>query len=137
MNVVDQSPRHNPKRAGATESCGSTCASIHQRNASIFRSSAKHGRLCTCPGNQRFRESQRLLPLSAALKMLADSRVYVRSRLDGRGAWATCNHLTTVAAGRLVTQHKRAVPKMDVKDFQNIVRKMMTNLPGTRLADRS
>ena len=55
--------------------------------------------------------------------------VYVRSPLDGRDAWAICNHITTVAVSRLAPPYKHAIPKMEANDFQKIVQKVMANLP--------
>ena len=49
--------------------------------------------------------------------------------MDGRDAWAICNHITTVAVSRLVPPQGRVIPRMDVKDFQKIVQKVMANLP--------
>ena len=70
-----------------------------------------------------------MFPLPAALKTMIVSQCISDHPLDGRDAWAICNHITTVAVSRLVPPQGRVIPRMDEKDFQKIVQKVMANLP--------
>lgn len=123
MNVVDQPPRHKPKLSGAPRimqiyMCQYPPAE-HQHLPEFWktrpvvilsRKSTLSGVATVVPLTSRSQDDDRF-------------SVYVRSPLDGRDAWAICNHITTVAVSRLAPPHKRAVPKMEAEDFQKIVQK--------------
>ena len=52
--------------------------------------------------------------------------VQVRSPIDGRDAWAICNHMTTVAVSRLLPARGR--PSVSQQEYREICQKVIDNL---------
>lgn len=50
----------------------------------------------------------------------------VRSPIDGRAAWAVCNHVTTVAVSRLLPAKGR--PSVSRDEYREILRKVVDSL---------
>lgn len=52
--------------------------------------------------------------------------VQVRSPIDGRDAWAICNHMTTVAVSRLLPARGR--PLVSQQEYREICQEVIDNL---------
>ncbi len=67
-----------------------------------------------------------VVPITSSKQSNRRLSVQIRSPIDGRDAWAICNHITTVAVSRLLPAESR--PSVSSEEYKEILRKVCDSL---------
>ncbi|MCY3876521.1 MAG: type II toxin-antitoxin system PemK/MazF family toxin [Rhodobacteraceae bacterium] len=67
-----------------------------------------------------------VVPITSRVQLNLQFSVLLRSPIDGRDAWAICNHVTTVAVSRLLPSHGR--PSVSEQEYREILQKVTDSL---------
>ncbi len=76
--------------------------------------------------NATLRGVATVMPMTSSGQQDRRFAVPVGSLIDGRGAWAICNHAATVAVSRLLPVRGR--PSVSLPEYEEILQKVIDNL---------